>query len=59
MQVPKRAVTAALRSHGDHDRALQAESALPRTVDTERDAGLLHRLDVEIGDLEDEATPPD
>jgi hypothetical protein len=55
VQVQKRAVTAALRSQGDHDRAQQAESVLPRTVDTERDAGLLHRLDVEIEDLKDEA----
>ncbi len=54
MQVEKRAVTEALRSQGDHDRAQQAESVLPRTVDTERDASLLHRLDVEIDALKDE-----
>lgn len=52
MQVNKSAVTAALRRQGDHDRALQAECLLPGQVDTERDAGLLHRLDVDVHDLE-------
>jgi hypothetical protein len=52
MHVKKSAVTAALRKQGDHDRALQAECALPGQVDTERDANLLHRLDVDIAALE-------
>jgi hypothetical protein len=52
MHVKKSAVTAALRRQGDHDRALQAECALPGQVDTERDASLLHRLDVDIAELE-------
>ncbi len=52
MHVKKSAVTAALRRQGDHDRALQAECALPGHVDTERDASLLHRLDVDIAELE-------
>lgn len=51
MQLPKSAVTAALRRQGDHDRAQQAECVLPRHVDTERDASLLHHLDVDLGEL--------
>jgi hypothetical protein len=52
MRVDKSAVTAALRKQGDYDRAMQAECALPGHVDTERDAGLLRRLDVDLHDLE-------
>lgn len=52
MHVRKSAVTAALRRQGDHDRAMQAECALPWHVDTERDANLLHRLEVDVHDLE-------
>ena len=37
-----------LREQGDHDRAQQAECLLPRQVDTERDANLLHQLDVDL-----------
>jgi hypothetical protein len=54
VQVEKEAVSAALRRQGDHDKAQQAECALPRHVDTERDAGLLHRLDVDVDDLKGE-----
>ncbi len=52
MYVPKSVVTAALRKQGDHDRAQQAECQLPRHVDTERDASLLHRFDLDVRDLE-------
>jgi hypothetical protein len=52
VQVEKRAVTAALRRKGDHDRAQRAQCSLPRKVDTERDAGLLHALDVDLDELE-------
>ena len=52
VQVEKAAVAAALRRQGDHDKAQQAECALPRHVDTARDAGLLHRLDVDVDDLD-------
>jgi hypothetical protein len=51
VQVDKSAVAAVLRRHGDHDRAQQAECTLPRHVDTQRDAGLLHRLDVDVEEL--------
>jgi len=52
VRVDKSAVAAALRRQGDHDRAQQAECTLPRHVDTERDANLLHRLDVDLCELE-------
>jgi hypothetical protein len=48
VHVQKSAVTAVLRKQGDHDRAQQAECLLSRHVDTERDAGLLHHLDVDL-----------
>lgn len=52
MQVDKDAVTETLRARGDHDRAAQAESALPRTVDTNREAGVLHQLDLSVEEVE-------
>lgn len=54
MQVEKSEVTSVLRKKGAHDRAQQAECALPRHVDTERDAGLLHRFDVDVRELTDD-----
>lgn len=57
MQIDKDTVTTALRERGDHDRAVQAECVLPRSVDTERDAGLLIQLYVNADALE--ATPED
>lgn len=55
MQVEKSEVTAVLRNKGAHDRAQQAECALPRHVDTERDAGLLHKFDVSVRELSDDS----
>ena len=52
MVVDKDAVTAALRAQGEHDRAAQAESALPRTVDTELDALTLHHLGLSVSEVE-------
>lgn len=52
MVVDKDAVTEALRAQGDHDRALQAETALSRSVDLERDAGTLHQLGLNVADVE-------
>ena len=52
MVVDKEAVTAALRARGDHDRAAQAEVVLPRSVDTQEDAGLLHQLDLNVCEVE-------
>jgi hypothetical protein len=52
MVVDKDAVTSALRAQGHHDRALQAESSLPRTVDTDLEAGTLHQLGLQVADVE-------
>jgi hypothetical protein len=59
VNVPKTAVTEALRKRGDHDRAQQAECQLPRQVDTERDAALLHRFDLDARQLESAQAPRD
>ncbi|HET7388308.1 MAG TPA: hypothetical protein VFJ19_16760 [Nocardioidaceae bacterium] len=53
MHVDKSEITEALRARGQHDRAQQAECALPREVDTDREAALLHRFEVDAADLED------
>lgn len=53
MVVDKDAVTDALRARGDHDRAVQAEASLPRSVDLERDGAMLqHQLDLTPADVE-------
>jgi hypothetical protein len=54
MRVEKSEITEALRADGAHDRAQEADCALPRRVDTDRDAALLHRLDVDVTALEAE-----
>lgn len=59
MVVDKDAVTAALRAQGQHDRALQAESTLPRTVDTKLEAATLHQLGLNVSDVEAVATDPE
>ncbi len=51
MEIEKDQVVDMLRSRGEHDRAQQVDSALPRHVDTDRDAGLLHTFDINIGEL--------
>ncbi len=53
--VDKQAVTARLRAEGEHDRALAAETALPKRVDLERDAGLLHQFDINVSELSEDA----
>jgi hypothetical protein len=40
-----------LRSQGEHDKAQQIDSALPKQIDTERDAGLLSSYDIHVRDL--------
>ena len=52
MNLDKEDVCARLRAEGDHDRAQQAECTLPRVVDTERDAALLHQFEINVADLE-------
>lgn len=59
MLVDKDAVTDALRARGDHDRAVQAEAVLPRHVDTDREAGLLHQLDLNVAEVEAHQEPED
>ncbi len=59
MVVDKDAVTAVLREQGEHDRAVQAESALPRTVDTELDASTLRRLGLSVSEVEATAAASD
>lgn len=52
MLTERKVVVRALRSRGDHDRALQAECSLPQWVDLEEDAGLLQQVDVEVSELQ-------
>ncbi len=40
-----------LRGRGEHDQAVAATCMLPATIDTTRDAGLLHRFGVEEAEL--------
>ena len=56
MHADREVIVRALRSRGDHDRALQAECTLPRAVDLDDDAGLLLQLDMEVSDIEPTAT---
>jgi hypothetical protein len=51
VRVDKETVADALRSKGDYDRAQQAACALPRTVDTDRDAGLIHQFDLDVAEV--------
>ena len=51
MHVDKEEVVDLLRSRGDHDKAASVECALPRQVDTEADAGLLHQFDVNVSEI--------
>ena len=58
MQIDKEEVVDLLRARGEHDKAASVQCALPRHVDTEADAGVLHQFDVNVSELEDEAPPP-
>ena len=44
MYMERDTIVAILRSGGHHDLAIQAACALPRYLDLDRDAALLHRL---------------
>lgn len=52
MLAERKSVVRALRSRGDHDRALQAECSLPRWIDLEADAGMLHQLDLDAAAIQ-------
>lgn len=51
MHIDKRRVVALLRSKGEHDKAQQADCALPQYVDPDEDAGLLHAVGVHVADV--------
>lgn len=54
MEKDRDEIVQALRDQGQHDRALHAESLLPKQVDTVRDANALRELlDVSESDLTD------
>ena len=55
VEIEKDQVVDLLRSRGEHDRAQQVDCALPRQVDTDRDAGLLHTFDINVRDLAPDA----
>ena len=59
MHIDKDDVVDLLRKRGEHDKAASVQCALPRQVDTEADAGLLHQFDVNISDVEDAAERAD
>jgi hypothetical protein len=51
MQIDKQQIIDLLKSRGDNDRATQAESELPDTVDTDQHAGLLEKLGINPQEL--------
>lgn len=51
MQIDKQQIIDHLTDKGDHDKAAQAQSELPETVDTEKDSGLLSKLGIDPQDL--------
>ena len=53
MMTDREAVVDVLRSHGEHDRALEAQCTLPQWVDVEEDAGVLQQLGVSPSELAD------
>jgi hypothetical protein len=53
MHTDRDKVVGALRSRGDHDRAAHATCVLPRLVDTDKDAGVLHQLGISVETLEE------
>jgi hypothetical protein len=51
MQIDKGMILDFLRSQGQHDKAAEADGQLPGSVDTDRDAGLLDQLGVNVPEL--------
>ena len=56
MHIDKEEVVDLLRSRGQHDKAASVGCALPRHVDTEADAGVLHQFGVSVSDIADAAS---
>ena len=54
VRIAKEKVITLLRERGEHDRAIQLAAVLPHEVDTEEDAGLLQRYEIQISELTDE-----
>jgi len=54
VHVDKDDVVELLRARGEHDKAANVQCALPRHVDTDADAGILHQFDVSVAELADE-----
>lgn len=59
MHIQKDEVVDLLRARGEHDKAASVECALPRHVDIEEDAGLLHQFDVNVSELARSAGAPE
>lgn len=55
MQIDKEEVVDLLRSRGEHDKAASVECALPKHVDTEADAGVLHQFGVNVREITEAA----
>jgi len=51
MNIDKSQIVDLLRGRGDDDKAERADRELPEKVDTDRDAGLLDRFGLDVGDL--------
>lgn len=51
MQIDKQQIIDLLKNRGDTDKATQAESELPDTVDTDQHSGLLEKLGLNPQDL--------
>jgi hypothetical protein len=51
MEIPKDKILELLRSRGEQDKAEQANSELPDTVDTGKHAELLSKLGIDPNDL--------
>jgi hypothetical protein len=51
MNIDKSQIIELLKSRGEDQKASQAESDLPDTVDTEQHKGLLDSLGLDVGDL--------
>lgn len=56
MQIDKDMIVEFIKDRLGQDKADAAEQELPGTVDTERDAGLLSKFGIDIGDLVKMAT---
>jgi hypothetical protein len=51
MRVNKDEIADLLRARGQHDRAAHVQCALPRQVDIEADAGVLHQFDLNVAEV--------